>query len=158
MTSQLSNLSSIHFSPFSLFFYIPFHHPSFLKNTTTDNTHILIMAGTNLRATLVALFAIFLASTYGPDVYRCLKTVGLLRKLENTAVASSADFVRIEDTAQCEDVHLHEPSGLLFTACEDTIVPRSKWFPPLANFDDPSIAATSQGSIHVIDPKVGSGR
>ncbi|PKS12582.1 hypothetical protein jhhlp_000790 [Lomentospora prolificans] len=111
------------------------------------------MAGTNFRATLVALLAVFIATTYGPDAFRAFKTLGVRRHLENTVIANAADFVKIEDTAQCEDVHFHETSGLLFTACEDTVVPRSKWFPPLANFADPGVVGNAQGSIHIIDPK-----
>lgn len=114
------------------------------------------MARASFRATVVALLAIFLASTYGPDVFRAFKTLGIRRQIESTVVASAAEFVAIKDTAQCEDVHVHAPSGLLFAACEDTVVPRSKWFPPLANFVDPSVIGNAQGSIHIIDPKVRS--
>jgi hypothetical protein len=64
------------------------------------------------------------------------------------------EIIAIPDTVHCEDLHYYAPSGTLFTACEDNADTRFKWFPGLANFDDPELASKSRGSIHVIDPKV----
>lgn len=36
----------------------------------------------------------------------------------------------IPDTPHAEDLHVHEPSGLIFTASEESEECRWKWFPP----------------------------
>ncbi|MCJ1478612.1 hypothetical protein MMC13_007293 [Lambiella insularis] len=61
----------------------------------------------------------------------------------------------IPNTVQCEDLHHHLPSGLLFTACQGQAEARYSWFPPSggANFKDHKAADKSHGSIYVIDPK-----
>ncbi|KAL2000756.1 hypothetical protein VTN02DRAFT_2674 [Thermoascus thermophilus] len=96
----------------------------------------------------LAFLAALVALAYEP-LHRRLTVLGVLREPARMAVAEG-DLVVVEDTMQCEDLHLHALSNTLFTACEDSIAPRFSWFPPLANFQTPSYA---QGSIHVIDPK-----
>lgn len=63
-------------------------------------------------------------------------------------------MVVIEDTIHCEDLHHHLPSNTIFTACEDSATTRFAWFPALGILDDPIKGVNSQGSIHVIEPKV----
>lgn len=101
---------------------------------------------------LVALVA-YVLYTVGPNLHRAVTALGVLRKYPDGVVIKEGAIV-IPDTTHCEDIHYHAPSGLLFTACEDNAETRFKWFPPLANFDSPDLASKSQGSIHVIDPKV----
>ncbi|KFH41962.1 Serum paraoxonase/arylesterase-like protein [Hapsidospora chrysogenum ATCC 11550] len=105
-------------------------------------------AASLLRAGLVAL----LASIYAPAVMRFCQVLGLFRSVHSSVVDPS-DFMVIEDTTHCEDLHHHVPSNTIFTACEDSAATRFSWFPALGAFNDPIKAMTSQGSIHVIDPK-----
>ncbi|KAF4253175.1 hypothetical protein KXX16_005288 [Aspergillus fumigatus] len=84
----------------------------------------------------LALLAVLAATLYGP-VYQQLTIVG--------------GYHKIADTMQCEDLHYWQPTNKIFTACEDSVLPRFKWFPPLGNLEEPAVAST--GSIHVIDPK-----
>jgi hypothetical protein len=88
-----------------------------------------------------------------PIVHRAAVVFGVLRKYPNVATVNN-EVIAIPDTVHCEDLHYHAPSGTLFTACEDNAETRFKWFPPLANFDSPELGSKSQGSLHVIDPKV----
>jgi len=89
----------------------------------------------------------------GPNLYRAVVVLGVLRKYPNGATIQG-EVTEIPDTVHCEDLHYHLPSGTLFAACEDNAETRFKWFPPLTNFDAPELASKSRGSIHVIDPKV----
>ncbi|KAI5465080.1 serum paraoxonase/arylesterase [Mariannaea sp. PMI_226] len=93
----------------------------------------------------------FLASFYGPAIHRSIKVLGFLREPANTAVDDS-NIVTIENTMHCEDLHYHQLSNQLFTACEDHETLRFSWFPPLAHLNA-SAVGTSQGSIHVINPQ-----
>ncbi|KAH2656763.1 hypothetical protein KXV32_002166 [Aspergillus fumigatus] len=77
----------------------------------------------------LALLAVLAATLYGP-VYQQLTIMGV----------SSGDL------------HYWQPTNKIFTACEDSVLPRFKWFPPLGNLEEPAVAST--GSIHVIDPKI----
>ncbi|KAB8254247.1 hypothetical protein BDV32DRAFT_18999 [Aspergillus pseudonomiae] len=98
----------------------------------------------------LAILTILVATFYGP-VYRQLTVLGVLRKAtDEVRLAEQQAFHRIEDTMQCEDLHYYMPSHKIFTACEDSVLPRFKWFPPLGNFEGP---VDSTGSIHVIDPR-----
>lgn len=107
---------------------------------------------------LVGLLSVLLAgpTIYNYDLPRTVRVMGVFRQPANTAVAANSDFVVIADTPLCEDLHFHAPSNLLFTACEGDEVSRFSWFPPLGNFDDPSVVLKSRGAIHVVDPKVPS--
>ena len=99
----------------------------------------------------LAILTILVATLYGP-VHRQLTVLGVLRKAtDEVRLAEQQAFHRIEDTMQCEDLHYYTPSHKIFTACEDSVLPRFKWFPPLGNFEGPG---DSTGSIHVIDPRV----
>ncbi|KAJ4302034.1 hypothetical protein N0V88_002167 [Collariella sp. IMI 366227] len=89
---------------------------------------------------------------YSLAPYRTLTVLGALRKYPDGMVAKD-EVIVIPDTVHCEDLHYHASSGTLFTACEDNSETRFKWFPPLANFDDPELAGKARGSIHVIDPR-----
>ncbi|GAB1314790.1 hypothetical protein MFIFM68171_05000 [Madurella fahalii] len=105
-----------------------------------------------LSLSLLGALLAYLLYTVAPLFQRTLTTVGALRRYPDGGVTRD-EVVAIPDTVHCEDLHYHVPSGILFTACEDNASTRFKWFPPLANFDDPELASKNQGSIHVIDPK-----
>ncbi|KAF4909310.1 Serum paraoxonase/arylesterase 1 [Colletotrichum viniferum] len=102
---------------------------------------------------LVAGLAVFGGYTYGPAIKQTATVLGVSRTVNNTPVEHGGDIVYVGDTIHCEDIHHHEPSGLLFTACEDDTETRKAWFPPLGTFEDPVKASKSTGSIHIIDPK-----
>lgn len=103
-------------------------------------------------ATLV--FAVLAAYLYGPGVRRTGVVLGLFRNPASTILTSANEFAIVGGTTHCEDLHYHEPSESLFTACEDNESTRYSWFPPLANYDNPSGAAKARGSIKIIDPVV----
>ncbi|KAL2882065.1 hypothetical protein SGCOL_002326 [Colletotrichum sp. CLE4] len=102
---------------------------------------------------LVAGLAIFGGYNYAPAAKRTITLAGIGREKLNTPVAQAGDFIYIDDTIHCEDIHYHTPSGLLFTACEDNEEGRGKWFPGLGTLDDPLTGSKQKGSLHVIDPK-----
>lgn len=118
----------------------------------------MAMARVKATTVLVGLLSILLAgpTIYNADLPRTIKVMGVFRHPTKTAITEASDFVVIADTPHCEDLHYHAPSNLLFTACEGNEEARFSWFPPLANFDDPSITLKSRGAIHTIDPKVPS--
>ncbi|KAK4153032.1 hypothetical protein C8A00DRAFT_43974 [Chaetomidium leptoderma] len=105
-----------------------------------------------LTLSLLGAFLAYVLYTAAPSVHRAVTVLGVLRKYPARATVKE-DVIAIPDTVHCEDLHHHVASGTLFTACEDNPETRFKWFPPLANFDDPELASRSRGSIHVVDPK-----
>jgi hypothetical protein len=107
-----------------------------------------------LSLSLLGALLAYLLYTVGPSFHRRLIVLGALRKYPDGATTKSEEVIAIPDTVHCEDIHYYAPSGTLFTACEDNAETRFKWFPPVANFDDPELASRSRGSIHVVDPKV----
>ncbi|KAG9950671.1 calcium-dependent phosphotriesterase, partial [Aureobasidium melanogenum] len=107
------------------------------------------MPGTTTILSVAALAAI--SAYIVPPIRHELTVLGVGRAIPQSTIANAADYVKIEDTTHCEDLHYYEPANLLFTACEDNPKLRFDWFPPLGNFDPP--AGVAQGSIHVIDPE-----
>ncbi|UPK96594.1 hypothetical protein LCI18_007529 [Fusarium solani-melongenae] len=103
-------------------------------------------------AFLVLVLSI-LCLPYIRSLARFVKVLGVFREKNSTIVQDPGHLILINDTIQCEDIHFEEESGKLFLACEDSYEGRFGWFPPLANFHDPSLAAKSTGSIHVVDPE-----
>ncbi|RCI12336.1 hypothetical protein L249_1108 [Ophiocordyceps polyrhachis-furcata BCC 54312] len=97
----------------------------------------------------VLLITVFASYLYGAVIYRTIVVSGVFRDPGHTAV----DVIAIPNTLHCEDLHYHEPSGQIFTACEDDEKTRYSWFPPLANFDDPTVGSRARGSFKVINPK-----
>ncbi|KAL5334181.1 hypothetical protein BJX70DRAFT_402829 [Aspergillus crustosus] len=99
----------------------------------------------------LSLFLVLVAA-FGPLVYnavrRELTVLGVYRT--PAATASSQEIYKIPDTLQCEDLHYYAPGNVIFTACEDSIIPRFRWFPPLVHLDGPP---ETTGSIHIIDPQ-----
>ncbi|KAK6005815.1 hypothetical protein QM012_007457 [Aureobasidium pullulans] len=105
------------------------------------------MPGTTAILSVAALAA--LSAYIVPPIRHELKVVGVGRTVVST-IPNAVDYVKIEDTTHCEDLHYYAPANLLFTACEDRHT-RFEWFPPLGSFDPPEDG--TQGSIHVIDPE-----
>ncbi|KAL4861502.1 hypothetical protein BDV12DRAFT_64860 [Aspergillus spectabilis] len=93
-----------------------------------------------------------LVAALGPLLYsainRELTVIGVYRSPILTS--SSQETHAIPDTLQCEDLHYYAPGNLIFAACEDSILPRFRWFPPLGHLDGPP---ETTGSIHIIDPQ-----
>jgi hypothetical protein len=98
--------------------------------------------------TIASVAALAALSTYiAPSIRHELKVLGVGR----TVPVSTIDYVKIQDTIHCEDLHYYAPANILFTACEDRYT-RFEWFPPLGNFEPPKEGL--QGSFHVIDVEV----
>lgn len=108
------------------------------------------MPGTTAILSVAALAAI--SAYIVPPIRHELKVLGVGRAVTASTIPNAIDYVKIEDTTHCEDLHYYAPANLLFTACEDNPHTRFDWFPPLGSFDPP--ADGTQGSIHVIDPEV----
>ncbi|KAI5248727.1 serum paraoxonase/arylesterase family protein [Aureobasidium subglaciale] len=106
------------------------------------------MPGTITVASIAALAA--LSAYIIPPIRHEFKVIGVGRPAITSTIANAADYVKIEDTTHCEDLHHYAPANLLFTACEDRHT-RFSWFPPLGSFEPPTDG--TQGSIHVVDPK-----
>ncbi|KAL2889970.1 Serum paraoxonase/arylesterase 2 [Ceratocystis lukuohia] len=104
-------------------------------------------------AVLCAFAAVIISLKVRPALERSCQVGGIWRTVNSSLVYRDDDLVYIPDTIQCEDLHFHQPSGLIFTACQDNHHSRLSWFPPLSNFDDPIQAMDTQGSIHVINPE-----
>ena len=100
----------------------------------------------------IVLLAVLLGYVYNAYVQRFIRVAGIFREPGSTELAPG-EFVVVNGTINCEDLHLHEPSGLLFTACEDDVASRRKWFPPIEHFFNPS-TERMKGKLEVIDPKV----
>ncbi|MCJ1289943.1 hypothetical protein MMC34_001477 [Xylographa carneopallida] len=111
------------------------------------------MALITFRAFFVAL-ATLIALLYNPIKLRAV-VLGYTRSQASIENIHGADLRVIPNTVQCEDLHHHLPSGLLFAACQGRSAERFLWFPasPQGNFRDPKAAADSQGGLFVIDPK-----
>lgn len=103
---------------------------------------------------LVLLLAAVVSFVYGPRLRRTSLVLGVFRTPASRDSVSLEHFSTVENTVHCEDLHYHESSKMLFTACEDEETTRYSWFPPLTIFDDPTAASKAQGSVKVIDPKV----
>ncbi|GAO16352.1 hypothetical protein UVI_02049910 [Ustilaginoidea virens] len=101
----------------------------------------------------VILFALLGAFIYKAELPRVTRLLGIWRENRSTVIANANDLHVFPDTIYCEDIHHHEPSGLLFTACEATESLRYSWFPGLSHLNDPVAASESQGTIDVIDPQ-----
>ncbi|KAH0493125.1 hypothetical protein TgHK011_008045 [Trichoderma gracile] len=99
----------------------------------------------------IALLAVLFGYVYNAYVQRFIQVSGIFREPGSTELASG-EFVVVNDTINCEDLHLHEPSGLIFTACEDDVASRRKWFPPIEHFANSS-TERMRGKLEVIDPK-----
>lgn len=105
----------------------------------------------NLLVLVIGVVAVLL---YLAELPRASIVLGLWRQPAKTIVTDPHDFHLIPDTVHCEDLHYHEPSNLLFTACEGTEHTRQAWFPALAVLGDPTTGLKAQGALEVIDPRV----
>ncbi|MCJ1320143.1 hypothetical protein MMC15_005481 [Xylographa vitiligo] len=101
----------------------------------------------------VALAALA-ALLYNPIKLRVV-VLGFTRSQASIQNIHGEELKVIPNTVQCEDLHHHLPSGLLFAGCQGRSAERFLWFPasPQGNFRDPKAAAASQGGLFVIDPK-----
>lgn len=106
------------------------------------------------RASITAvLLAVLLGYVYNSYVQRALVVMGAFRQAGSTELAPG-DFVVIDGTTHCEDLHYHESTSLIFTACEGFQGARLKWFPPIDHFFEPSHPELVKGNLQIIDPKV----
>ncbi|CAJ2503650.1 Uu.00g110440.m01.CDS01 [Anthostomella pinea] len=102
----------------------------------------------SLAMTLLGAFA---ALVYGPVKHTC-EVMGLFRPHGDAWVNIHGIENRvIPDTVACEDLHYHEASGMLYSACSGDIEEMAGWFPGATALDHPEKA--SHGTLVVIDPK-----
>ncbi|KAL3470810.1 serum paraoxonase/arylesterase family protein [Aspergillus californicus] len=100
---------------------------------------------------LLSLSLILLA-VLGPLLYNGIRRELTVLGITRSPIFTSSDqgIHIVSDTQQCEDLHYYAPSGQIFTACEDSVLPRFQWFPPLVHLGSPP---GSTGTIHIIDPQ-----
>lgn len=101
---------------------------------------------------VLGAFALSAAVLFRPLSHRA-EILGYLRPYEVENIHGE-DLTLIPDTIQCEDLHHHLPSGLLFAGCQGSEEERFSWFPPIANFKNEKAAMKSNGGIYVVNPKV----
>ncbi|KAH7173956.1 uncharacterized protein B0J16DRAFT_199198 [Fusarium flagelliforme] len=106
------------------------------------------------KALAFAAITIGLAAFLARPITRFTTVLGVFRQPNPTPI-QDGNLITIPDTMLCEDLHLHQPSSLLFTACEDSYESRFSWFPGLGVLHDPR---KMRGSLHVIDPKSFTGK
>ncbi|KAK8094649.1 serum paraoxonase/arylesterase family protein [Apiospora hydei] len=111
------------------------------------------MAGLRTPSVAVGILSVVLAYLCGTQVYRQLTIFGLFRTPSSTHISTDDTIVVIEGTKHCEDLHWHEPSQRLFTACEGPQTTRFSWWPPLTNHEDPTALKDARGLLVVVDPK-----
>ncbi|KAI0836307.1 calcium-dependent phosphotriesterase [Hypoxylon sp. FL0890] len=90
------------------------------------------------------------ALLYAP-VKREATIFGLFRPLNSWQNVHGIENRAIPDTIACEDLHYHEPSELLFSACTGDIEKAAGWFPGAGSLDHPE--KPGFGTLVVIDPK-----
>ena len=78
---------------------------------------------------VLVLLAPLIAVLYKPLSLRA-EVLGVFRSVDKIQNIHGSDFQVIDDTLYMEDLHYHEPSGLLFGASEEKAETRWKWFPP----------------------------
>lgn len=54
---------------------------------------------------------------------------GLTQSLDSWVNVHGLENHIIEDTVACEDIHFHETSGLLYSACAGDLEKAAGWFP-----------------------------
>lgn len=83
--------------------------------------------GISLYVTLVVV-GVLSALLYTP-VKRGVVVLGFLRPIESWQNVHGIENRVIEDTVACEDLHYHEPSGMLYSACGGDLEKAATWFP-----------------------------
>lgn len=107
-----------------------------------------------LLSSLLLLLASFAIYSYRPTKQR-LVTLGVTRSPGSISNIHGSQLRIIRNTRDCEDLHYWPASGLLYTACEGESSPRTRWFPPMAVFDErPVETGSSTGGLFMIDPEV----
>ncbi|UNI21303.1 hypothetical protein JDV02_007304 [Purpureocillium takamizusanense] len=117
---------------------------------TANNRRSFLTAPYLVSLLLVALVAYLV----GPTAHQTAVVFGFFRRPGRTVLAAGRTLSLIEQTTHCEDLHHHQASGLLFTACENDATVRHRWFPPLTILDSPEVLTNAtRGTLKVIDPK-----
>ncbi|KAI2626995.1 calcium-dependent phosphotriesterase [Hypomontagnella submonticulosa] len=105
--------------------------------------------GISLYVTLVVV-GVLSALLYTP-VKRGVVVLGFLRPIESWQNVHGIENRVIEDTVACEDLHYHEPSGMLYSACGGDLEKAATWFPGAGSLGHPENAG--YGSLVLINPK-----
>ncbi len=87
------------------------------------------MVNTSAIALSIALFASIAAFLFNPIVLR-LQIFGVLRQWKGMENFHGKGLTAIPDLFGVEDLHHHEPTGIIFGLTEENSESRSQWFPP----------------------------
>ncbi|KAI0178630.1 calcium-dependent phosphotriesterase [Hypoxylon sp. FL1284] len=102
-------------------------------------------------ATVVVLGALS-ALLYAP-LKRDATMLGLFRPLDSWQNVHGNENRFIDGTVACEDLHYHEPSGMLYSACMGDLEIAAGWFPGAGSLDHPE--RPGYGTFVYINPKNG---
>lgn len=91
------------------------------------------MVNTSAVALGIALLASIAAFVYNPLVTR-LRVFGLIRQWNGIENFHAQGLTVIPDLFGVEDLHYHEPTGIVFGLTEESIETRKQWFPPYVLF------------------------
>lgn len=96
------------------------------------------MANGALLPIVFALFGSFIVFLYNPIATR-IEIFGIGRSLKSGGFDNfHGEGLQVyDDTIAAEDLHLHEPSGLIYGVAEERADSRAEWFPPVLHFKNP---------------------
>ncbi|KAL7622500.1 hypothetical protein AAE478_008007 [Parahypoxylon ruwenzoriense] len=97
-----------------------------------------------------AVIGILSMLIYSP-LKREIVLLGLTRPLSSWQNVHGIENRVIQDTVACEDLHYHETSGMLYSACGGDMAKAAGWFPGSGTLDHPE--NPGYGTLVVIDPK-----
>ncbi|KAI5866340.1 calcium-dependent phosphotriesterase [Durotheca rogersii] len=97
-----------------------------------------------------AVFGVLSILLYAP-VKQTVLILGVTRPLDTWQNIHGLETHVIPDTVSCEDLHYHEPSGVIYSACAGDLERMAGWFPAASSFGHPE--NPSYGSLVVINPK-----
>ncbi|KAI1502017.1 serum paraoxonase/arylesterase [Biscogniauxia marginata] len=98
----------------------------------------------------VTVLGALVALLYPPLKQQAI-VMGLTRPLASWENVHGFENRVIEDTVACEDLHYHEPSGLLYLGCGGDLVKASGWFPGADALEHPE--NPGYGTLVVVDSK-----
>ncbi|KAI1763921.1 calcium-dependent phosphotriesterase [Hypoxylon sp. FL1150] len=101
-----------------------------------------------------SLYVIIVLGALSALLYAPLKReatiLGLFRPLDSWQNLHGTENHAIDDTTACEDLHYHEPSNMLYSACIGNTATAAEWFPAAVSLDHPE--KPGYGTLVVIDP------
>ena len=102
------------------------------------------MVNTSAVALGIALFASIAAFVYNPLVAR-LRVFGIIRQWNGMENLHTEGLTAVPDLFGVEDLHYHEPTGIVFGVTEETAESRTRWFPAYVSPTHPLLVSSFGG-------------